>query len=390
MKIGLVLAKTPEYSETFFHSKIKGLISNGFQVTLYIQRKGDSFEGVKVKQAYPVFKSNPIQFFLCAIRVILSLVTGSKRVRNFLEYQRRDGVPFLRRLKNLYLSGHIINDQLDWLHFGFTTMAINREQLAKAMEVKMAVSCRGYDMDSYPLNKQEPYKLVWEYVDKVHCISEYMKKKAGELGLPIHKKVEIIYPAIEVEKIPPLLKFQEGSYIKILTVGRLHPVKGIPYILKALALIKKSGYKFKYTLVGTGPELEELQKIVSNLEIEEAVLFKGRKSHEETIKIMQETQLYIQYSLTEGFCNAVLEAQASGCLCIVSEGGALPENILNKETGWVVPGLNPEKLAETILQVIKLTGEQKNKIRLRARKRAFENFNIEKQNKEFLEFYTLL
>lgn len=387
MKIGLVLAKTPEYSETFFQSKIKGLQSNSFQVTLYVQKKGDSLEGVKVKQAYPVFKSNPLQFILCAIRVIFSLVIGSKRARNFLEYQRRDGVPFLRRLKNLYLSSHIINDQLDWLHFGFTTMAVNREQLAKAMGAKMAVSCRGYDLDTYPINKKNPYKEVWKYVDKVHCISGYMKQKAIEMGLSAQEKIVIITPALEPPKINPLQGWKERKYTQILTVARLHQVKGIAYILEALAILKKQGFLFRYTVIGKGQEKESLMSLAHKLEIEEWVHFEGRLVHEETLKRLQEPQIYIQYSLSEGFCNAVLEAQAMGCLCIVSNGGALPENVLDGRTGWVVPKQNPQKLAEKIKEVIALPQEKKETIRQNARQRVVQEFNLQKQAQEFVEFY---
>ncbi|MBK7870836.1 MAG: glycosyltransferase family 4 protein [Saprospiraceae bacterium] len=51
----------------------------------------------------------------------------------------------------------------------------------------------------------------------------------------------------------------------------------------------------------------------------------------------EKADIYLQYSIQEGFCNAVLEAQAMGLLCIVSDAEGLPENILHGQTGWVVP-----------------------------------------------------
>ena len=48
------------------------------------------------------------------------------------------------------------------------------------------------------------------------------------------------------------------------------------------------------------------------------------------IKIsLNNSDVYLQYSVQEGFCNAVLEAQAMGLLCVVSDGGALPENVID-------------------------------------------------------------
>ena len=44
--------------------------------------------------------------------------------------------------------------------------------------------------------------------------------------------------------------------------------------------------------------------------------------------MLNDSDLYIQYSFSEGFCNAVLEAQSKGVLSIVSNAGALSENII--------------------------------------------------------------
>ena len=48
---------------------------------------------------------------------------------------------------------------------------------------------------------------------------------------------------------------------------------------------------------------------------------------------MKNSDVYIQSSVQEGFGNAVLEAQASGLCCIVSDAEGLSENVLNEKTG---------------------------------------------------------
>jgi colanic acid/amylovoran biosynthesis glycosyltransferase len=62
---------------------------------------------------------------------------------------------------------------------------------------------------------------------------------------------------------------------------------------------------------------------------------------------------------------------------------------MDGETGWVVPKYSPEKLAEKINAVLSLTGEEKLLISQNASKRVKEEFNIEKQQREFIEFYSL-
>ena len=95
----------------------------------------------------------------------------------------------------------------------------------------------------------------------------------------------------------------------------------------------------------------------------------------------------MQYSISEGFCNSVLEAQAMGLLCVVSDGGALPENVFHEKTGWIAPKRNPAALAKTITEVINLPEDLKQQISTNAQQRVANEFNLEKQQKEFVEFY---
>jgi colanic acid/amylovoran biosynthesis glycosyltransferase len=83
----------------------------------------------------------------------------------------------------------------------------------------------------------------------------------------------------------------------------------------------------------------------------------------------------------------VLEAQAMGKLCIVSNAEGLSENVLHEQTGWVVPKYSPNALARTISKVVALNPEEKSTITKNAQKRVQEEFNIEKQQREFLNFY---
>ena len=70
MKIGLVLAQPPGYSETFFNSKIHGLQAQDFEVTLFCQQNRSEFTACQV-ETFPTKKRNPITlaFSLASLRV---------------------------------------------------------------------------------------------------------------------------------------------------------------------------------------------------------------------------------------------------------------------------------------------------------------------------------
>jgi colanic acid/amylovoran biosynthesis glycosyltransferase len=77
-----------------------------------------------------------------------------------------------------------------------------------------------------------------------------------------------------------------------------------------------------------------------------------------------------------------------GVLPIVSNAEGLSENVLNNITGWVIQKNSPKLLAEKIVEVINLPDSNKEKIRKQAIERVKKEFNIEKQQKEFIDFYT--
>ncbi|WP_136480581.1 glycosyltransferase family 4 protein [Cognatitamlana onchidii] len=385
MKIALILPSTPAYSETFFRSKIKGLQAHGHQVVLITAKKGVKFDLCEHREHPKIYKNKVLQLFMM-LKVFLSLIFYFKRVMTYYKLEREEHTPFKRILEKIYVNATLLKLNIDWLHFGFATMAINRELVAKSIKAKLAVSLRGFDIAIYPLKHKNCYNLLWKHVNKVHTISNDLITLAKNLGLSKSVHVEKITPAIDVS----FFKEKEIDYesqIRFLTVARLHWKKGIVQTLQSLAELKKKQISFTYTIVGDGNDYERIAFAIHEMDLTDQVHLVGKKDREQVRELYERSNIYVQYSISEGFCNAVLEAQAMGLLCVVSDAEGLSENIIHKETGWVVPKNEYKYLTETLLHVIDLSQEIKNKIILTAKKRVRDNFNLEKQQQNFLEFY---
>ena len=111
-------------------------------------------------------------------------------ILRFLRLEKKDGVSIRSRWENLYLNCHILKEKLDWLHFGFATLTLRRENVARAIDARMGVSLRGYDICIYPLKHPECYQRVWSKVNKIHSISYDLLAVAKEHGL--NKKISQI------------------------------------------------------------------------------------------------------------------------------------------------------------------------------------------------------
>ena len=76
-----------------------------------------------------------------------------------------------------------------------------------------------------------------------------------------------------------------------------------------------------------------------------------------------------------------------GLLCVVSDAEGLSENVPHGKSGWVVPKRNPKELAVMIQSVAEMPKQNTDAIRSFAQKRVEKEFNLEKQQQEFIQFY---
>lgn len=388
-KIGLVMSTVPGYSETFFRNKIKGLQDSGFEVVLFVDylNESDLKAPYKVIGAKNYGKNGLVNFLNGGVALIKSCLQHPIESYRLYLLDKKDGISFSKRLKNLMLNEFLLNEQLDWLHFGFGMLAKDRENVAEAIGAQMAVSFRGYDLYLSPLKHPNCYDSLFRKRVKYHVLSEEMKQTLLEHAIDANA-IRVITPAIDTDFFQNETESQDIKIINIVTVARLHWKKGLEYTLEALALLEKGNIEFTYTIIGAGEEKERLMLAAHQLGLTDKVIFKGKLSQNEIKEQLSNSDLYLQYSIQEGFCNAVLEAQAMGLLCIVSNAEGLSENVLDQQTGWVVRKRQPELLAQKIIEVIELPVSEKKKIREYAVNRVRLEFTLTQQQRKFHEFYT--
>jgi len=385
-RVGLVLPNVPGYSETFFTSKIKGLQENGFEVILFANRKlSNSYNLTKVIFA-PDFTIKLRLLFELVI-MYCNIVSNFKSAFSLYKITRKEETSLKNAIRIVLINSHFLPFKLDWLHFGFGTMALQRENVAEAIGAKMAVSFRGFDLYIYPTKHINCYQKLFSKNVQYHVLSNEMKNTLMGNGIS-ERSIFKITPAIDFDSFNRKTPLDFNTPIRFLTVGRLHWKKGLEYTLEALSYFKQNkNIPFTFTIIGDGVETERLKFAVYQLDLTENVIFVGKVAHQEVNKYMEQSHVYLQYSIQEGFCNAVIEAQAMGLFCIVSDADGLNENVLNNETGWVVPMRKPKELAEVFNNYLLLSELQKKEIINNAISRIKIQFSLENQKKHFLNFY---
>jgi glycosyltransferase involved in cell wall biosynthesis len=191
-------------------------------------------------------------------------------------------------------------------------------------------------------------KFFIKHADLVIAISSFTAKKTKE----IHpRKIEILpYGTTFSTPIPnPQSPIPNPQY-KILFVGRHIERKGIEYLIKAAAMLDSE--KFQVRIVGVGDLTEELKK-----QAPEQVLFLGKISKDELAKEYQNANCFVLPSIvdsrgdTEGLGVVLIEAVEYGVPIIASNVGGIPDVVIDKKTGLLVPEKNPETLAAAIKEL---------------------------------------
>ncbi len=392
MKIGLVLPELPQYSETFFRYKIKGLIANGHEVTVFAAGKKSPVrnENYRVSTAPKLLSGSSLVSVLRAGVVCLyTFVLSPLRSIKLYSLERRSGRGVSEYVKSIYINSHIIGHKLDRLHFGFATTALKRENVAQAIGADMSVSFRGFDINVYPLKHSGCYSLLWKRIDRVHTISDYLREKAIKLGLDENTPFMKITPAVDPDKFQ--MKNNSGKLnrpLKILTVGRLNWIKDYETAISALRIVRNNGIDFHYDIVGDGKELERIRFAVYQAGLQENVSFCGKLSHDKVKDMMNDADIYLQTSMQEGFCVSVLEAQACGLICIVSDADGLRENVVDNVTGFIAERRNPAGFAAKIMEVLNADSSKLTLISTNARARVETEFDIARQDKLFNQFFS--
>lgn len=119
------------------------------------------------------------------------------------------------------------------------------------------------------------------------------------------------------------------------SVGRLVAQKGYHVLLKAFKELLTTQPHAELVLIGDGPLKSDLQALAQSLQIADKLHWAGELS--DAKKYLKAFDLFVSTSLRESFGNVLLEANLAQVPVVAPETCGIPEAILHRETGWLVP-----------------------------------------------------
>jgi colanic acid/amylovoran biosynthesis glycosyltransferase len=404
MRIAYFVDCFPLISETFVLEQITGMLDRGHDVVIFANRLNESgvwhdsvsqYDLINRTVVLPDIPRNYLKRLIVAVRVLTRAVSTGKinvalRSLNVGE--------FGREALNLSLlvraAAHFDGPKFDIIHCQFGQLGVDVDTLrrCKAIEGSLVTSFRGADVTKFVSQSPKQFKNLFRYGDIFLAVGESIRNRLIETGCPA-EKVQILRSGIDLSRF----QLRKAQYIhdpiRLVTVARLAPSKGISFSLQAVKELNDEGLAVDYKIVGDGPCREVLGREAADLGLENIVSFEGAVQSNHVIDILRESDIAVAPSITgpdgeqEGVPNALKEAMAVGVIAVGTKVSGTPELVQNSVNGFLVNERDAGGIARCIKEISSLSREKLDRLKFAARKTIEESYDIESLNLELEHTY---
>ncbi len=190
-------------------------------------------------------------------------------------------------------------------------------------------------------------KPILQNADAVLALTEDMKQKMQEIH---DRDISVVPNGIDLERFEISSgDKKEGNAKTIIFVGRLHPVKGVRYLIEAMAIIHQQMPDVKLVIVGDGAERSRMEELVGRLNLNDCIQFTGQVPQESIPRLIHQADVFALSSLSEGLPVVILEGMAAGLPIVATNVGGIPDIIKEGVNGYLVSVKNPEEISDKLL-----------------------------------------
>jgi glycosyltransferase involved in cell wall biosynthesis len=193
-------------------------------------------------------------------------------------------------------------------------------------------------------------RLAFRWAAAVLPVSLALQRGIERYG--IRARFSVIPNVVDTRLFTPPSVFRPSpGPLRILFVGTLIPVKGLPFLLRALAQWPQPRARWHLDIVGDGSHRTEYERLATELGLTAQVNFHGFRPKAEVADFMRQADLFVLPSLWENFPCVLLEALASGLPIVSTYTGGIPE-IVDDAVGQLVPPGDSESLAQALTSML--------------------------------------
>jgi glycosyltransferase involved in cell wall biosynthesis len=260
---------------------------------------------------------------------------------------------------------------------------------AKIFRVPSILHGRGTDLNYDPffsLKSNLLARIACKINKKIITVSKTMKSDVMKLNVP-ENKITYIYDGLDFSKFTPkkIKDFSNNKTFEMIHANRFSPEKCQDLIIEVCRELKENNVNFRLTMIGYGPLENVLKTLIKKYHLENCVIMGGFIEHDKVPLYLQNADLYVQPSLTEGMPKSVYEAMSMELPVVITNVGGMSE--LNVNPGvFKIEKNNKKQLYDAIIHFMtncedRKIGGKKN------REYVLKNFNWDLHSKKLHKIY---
>ena len=221
---------------------------------------------------------------------------------------------------------------------------------ARALGVPVALTVHGTDIVHYFIPGREPWKRnirIARDVDALMAVSNLLMSRVAPYRGE-GKLSRVVQNGVDLSLVPMNEKKKPRS---VISVGTLKARKCMDRTLEAFARLADEYPDATLTIVGIGEMEGQLRARIGQLGLQERVALTGGLPHEEVLRRMAQSDLFVLPSWGEGYGIVYIEAMAAGCIAVGAKDEGIADTITDGENGFLVPAGGIDETERVMRQV---------------------------------------
>lgn len=298
--------------------------------------------------------------------------------------------PFLYLLKSLLLvpRGVHLAEQLEaegitHLHVHWATYPATVAYVVHlASGLPFSISAHAYDIYMVQRMLSAKVRAARFVVTCAKTNAAFLKRVVGD---ELSKKIIVSYHGVDVARFTPAAAaIRPKGQVGIVSCGQLERYKGMHVLIDACAALSRQGLPIECTIIGEGPERENLQRQIGELGLEQQVRLLGAQPHSEVARLVAAADVFVLASELAGrsrrrdvIANVIVEAMAAGLPVVASRIPGVEELVDDGVTGYLVPPNETTGFAAAIKRLAEHPDERR-RFGAAARRRIVQDFDSQK------------
>ena len=294
------------------------------------------------------------------------------------------GVKAPTRARNArYFAELFQRHQVEHFHVHFANRAAHTALFLKAMaHIPFSITAHGQDFMA-DLGNDDLLREICDEAEFVAVETEYSRGLMAARCPNAASKIHRVYNGMDLGNfLDPSVRVSEAGPVQILSVGRLVSFKGFEYLIEACEQLRQRSIQFRCEIVGDGPLRKNLRQHIDELRLGPFITLAGALPQDCVLEKLQRCDIFALAATTDDqgasdiFPTVILEAMASARPVVSTTLAGIPEAVVAKETGLLVPAGESGLFADA-LETLCRNAPLRTSYGAAGRARVEQNFQVE-------------